>query len=179
MSRKFSNLCNFRVRNFASKKVPDACCIYMNKGEPTQVKPVAKKRKNKKQKKKQKRSAADSSNSVQRVRDKFATITEAASNKKLKNSEYISSNLEVVQKRKSAATQQSNNKKIKYGDLMLEIDDPSTAIVQNHVTVEEAKMLVKSKNGQQRLLTFGIPEDPCTVQDLLESVTSKQLYFFF
>lgn len=51
-----------------------------------------------------------------------------------------------------------------------EINDPCSAIVQNQVTGDEANLLVLYADTQQRLITFDIPEEQCTVQDLLKVV---------
>ncbi|XP_008206476.1 uncharacterized protein LOC100122748 isoform X2 [Nasonia vitripennis] len=52
--------------------------------------------------------------------------------------------------------------------LQQEISDPHTTIVQHQITGNEAKMLVILADGQQRLITFEVPKEDCTVQDLLE-----------
>lgn len=54
--------------------------------------------------------------------------------------------------------------------LQEEITDLDLAIVQHQIEENEAKMLVIMTNGHQRLITFEIPEDFCTVLDLLETV---------
>ncbi|XP_047354219.1 uncharacterized protein LOC124950862 isoform X3 [Vespa velutina] len=48
------------------------------------------------------------------------------------------------------------------------IGNPSTTIVQRQIQGNTAKMLVILPNGEQRLITFDISNDDCTVQDLLE-----------
>ncbi|KAK2579020.1 hypothetical protein KPH14_002814 [Odynerus spinipes] len=48
------------------------------------------------------------------------------------------------------------------------IDNPSNTIVQRQIQGNTAKMLVMLSNGEQRLITFDIPNEDCTVQDLLE-----------
>ncbi|KAG7206518.1 hypothetical protein KM043_003863 [Ampulex compressa] len=50
------------------------------------------------------------------------------------------------------------------------IDNPAHTIVQQQIQGNTAKMLVMLSNGQQRLITFDIPNEDCTVQDLLEQV---------
>lgn len=50
------------------------------------------------------------------------------------------------------------------------ISDPSTAIVQHQIKGNEAKMLVMLSSGEQRLITFEIPNEDCTVHDLLDQV---------
>ncbi|XP_057321904.1 uncharacterized protein LOC130665499 [Microplitis mediator] len=50
------------------------------------------------------------------------------------------------------------------------IKDPATAIVQQQVTGSTVKMLVVLASGEQRLITFDIPAEECTVQDLLEQI---------
>lgn len=51
------------------------------------------------------------------------------------------------------------------------IDNPQTCIVQRQIDSSTVKMLVILLNGEQRLITFDIPTEDCTVQDLLEQVT--------
>ncbi|XP_046586106.1 uncharacterized protein LOC107224533 isoform X1 [Neodiprion lecontei] len=51
------------------------------------------------------------------------------------------------------------------------IDNPQTCIVQRQINGNTAKMLVVLPNGEQRLITFDIPNEECTVHDLLEQVT--------
>ncbi|XP_051174584.1 uncharacterized protein LOC127290194 [Leptopilina boulardi] len=63
----------------------------------------------------------------------------------------------------------SNNETIAY--LRLVIDNPQTAIVQQQINGNIAKMLIILLDGKQRLITFDIPIHQCTtVQDLLELV---------
>ncbi|XP_050444549.1 uncharacterized protein LOC126848050 isoform X2 [Cataglyphis hispanica] len=50
------------------------------------------------------------------------------------------------------------------------INDPSTAIVQHQIKGNEAKMLVILGTGEQRLITFEIPKEDCTVHDLLDQI---------
>lgn len=69
---------------------------------------------------------------------------------------------------KSDPSEESSSESVAY--LQQEIDDPSTAIVQSQITGNEAKMLVILENGEQRLITFEVPKEDCTVQDLLEQV---------
>ncbi|XP_014229529.2 uncharacterized protein LOC106654253 isoform X2 [Trichogramma pretiosum] len=49
-----------------------------------------------------------------------------------------------------------------------DIKDPAKTIVQHQVKGNEAKIVVILENGEQRLISFGVPEDDCTVADLLE-----------
>ncbi|XP_072750156.1 uncharacterized protein [Anoplolepis gracilipes] len=51
------------------------------------------------------------------------------------------------------------------------INDPSTAIVQHQIKGNEAKMLVMLTSGEQRLITFEIPNEDCTVHDLLDQIS--------
>lgn len=57
--------------------------------------------------------------------------------------------------------------------LQHEIQDPANAIVQQQINGNEVKMLEILDNGDQRLITFDIPREDCTVKDLLESVNIK------
>ncbi|XP_018399292.1 PREDICTED: uncharacterized protein LOC108777009 isoform X1 [Cyphomyrmex costatus] len=50
------------------------------------------------------------------------------------------------------------------------VNDPESTIVQQHVKGNTAKMLVMLPTGEQRLITFDIPNEDCTVHDLLEQV---------
>lgn len=59
------------------------------------------------------------------------------------------------------------------------IENPSTTIVQNQIDGNTVKMLVVLQNEEQRLITFDIPNEPCTVQDLLEQVSVRFRFFFF
>lgn len=58
-------------------------------------------------------------------------------------------------------------------------NDPSTFIVQHQVTGNVVKMLIVSNinNNNQRLITLEIPEQNCTVQDLLD-IISDQITIF-
>ncbi|XP_043519425.1 uncharacterized protein LOC122533609 isoform X2 [Frieseomelitta varia] len=48
------------------------------------------------------------------------------------------------------------------------IHNPTNTKVQHQIQGNTAKMLVMLSNGEQRLITFDIPNEDCTVQDLLE-----------
>ncbi|XP_011307387.1 uncharacterized protein [Fopius arisanus] len=48
------------------------------------------------------------------------------------------------------------------------ITNPQQTIVQEQIKGNTAKMLVVLPTGEQRLITFDIPNEECTVQDLLE-----------
>ncbi|XP_043605079.1 sentrin-specific protease 7-like isoform X2 [Bombus pyrosoma] len=48
------------------------------------------------------------------------------------------------------------------------IHNPTNTKVQPQIQGNTAKMLVMLSNGEQRLITFDIPNEDCTVQDLLE-----------
>ncbi|XP_025163785.1 uncharacterized protein LOC105182689 isoform X2 [Harpegnathos saltator] len=50
------------------------------------------------------------------------------------------------------------------------ISDPQNTIVQHQINGNTAKMLVMLATGEQRLITFDIPNEDCTVHDLLEQV---------
>lgn len=50
------------------------------------------------------------------------------------------------------------------------IHNPTNTKVQPQIQGNTAKMLVMLSNGEQRLITFDIPNEDCTVQDLLEQV---------
>ncbi|XP_053974438.1 uncharacterized protein LOC128874118 isoform X1 [Hylaeus volcanicus] len=63
-------------------------------------------------------------------------------------------------------SENSSSESIAY--LQQVIDNPSNTIVQHQIQGNTAKMLVTFANGEQRLITFDIPNEDCTVQDLLE-----------
>lgn len=59
-----------------------------------------------------------------------------------------------------------------------EIKNPQTAIVQKQIKGNTAKMLVALQTGEQRLITFDIPKEECTVHDLLEQVRNQVWLLF-
>nr|XP_031839540.1 uncharacterized protein LOC116430050 isoform X2 [Nomia melanderi] len=63
-------------------------------------------------------------------------------------------------------SENSSSESIAY--LQQVIDNPTNTIVQHQIQGNTAKMLVTFANGEQRLITFDIPNEDCTVQDLLE-----------
>lgn len=50
------------------------------------------------------------------------------------------------------------------------IDDPRFSVVNHQINGKLANMLVILPNGLQKLLTFDIPDENCTVEDLLKQV---------
>ncbi|XP_063983794.1 uncharacterized protein LOC135165921 [Diachasmimorpha longicaudata] len=54
------------------------------------------------------------------------------------------------------------------------ITNPNQAIVQEQIKGNTVKMLVVLPTGEQRLITFDIPNEECTVQDLLEQANIPQ-----
>ncbi|XP_011631463.1 uncharacterized protein LOC105423416 isoform X3 [Pogonomyrmex barbatus] len=62
----------------------------------------------------------------------------------------------------------SSSESIAY--LQKTISDPANAIVQHQIQGNTAKMLVMLATGEQRLITFDIPNEDCTVHDLLDQV---------
>ncbi|XP_033226791.1 uncharacterized protein LOC117179068 isoform X2 [Belonocnema kinseyi] len=63
-----------------------------------------------------------------------------------------------------------SNSSESYAYLQRVIENPASAIVQEQIKGNVAKMLVVLLDGEQRLITFDIPAEDCTVQDLLEQV---------
>ncbi|CAL1674389.1 unnamed protein product [Lasius platythorax] len=76
----------------------------------------------------------------------------------------------VTQQSSSPRSEHENNSSESVAYLQKIINDPSTAIVQHQIQGNEAKMLVMLATGEQRLITFEIPNEDCTVHDLLEQV---------
>ncbi|XP_043260868.1 uncharacterized protein LOC122402282 [Colletes gigas] len=68
----------------------------------------------------------------------------------------------------SSQIESENNSSESIAYLQQVIDNPSNTIVQHQIQGNTAKMLVTFTNGEQRLITFDIPNEDCTVQDLLE-----------
>ncbi|KAL6436026.1 hypothetical protein ACFW04_005678 [Cataglyphis niger] len=89
--------------------------------------------------------------------------------------------LECMQEKTPAMQQssspQSENENLNESVAYLQkiINDPSTAIVQHQIKGNEAKMLVILGTGEQRLITFEIPKEDCTVHDLLDQVRAAVL----
>lgn len=65
---------------------------------------------------------------------------------------------------------EENNSSESIAYLQQIIRKPAETIVQHQIQGNTAKMLVTLSNGEQRLITFDIPNEDCTVQDLLEQV---------
>ena len=94
---------------------------------------------------------------------------------------------EVQEKNSGRVTQQGCTPKLEtesnssesYAYLQRVIENPSTAIVQSQIKGNVAKMLVVLLDGEQRLITFDIPAEDCTVQDLLEQVRVCLLFVLF
>lgn len=63
-----------------------------------------------------------------------------------------------------------NNSSESIAYLQKTIHDPTNAIVQHQIQGNTAKMLVMLATGEQRLITFDIPNEDCTVHDLLDQV---------
>lgn len=63
---------------------------------------------------------------------------------------------------------ETSNNTESYAYLQKAIDNPQTTIVQHQIEGNTVKMLVVMPNGEQRLITFDIPNEECTVNDLLE-----------
>ncbi|XP_076235982.1 uncharacterized protein LOC143180264 isoform X3 [Calliopsis andreniformis] len=63
---------------------------------------------------------------------------------------------------------EENNSSESIAYLQQIIRKPAETIVQQQIEGNTAKMLVTLSNGEQRLITFDIPNEDCTVQDLLE-----------
>lgn len=54
--------------------------------------------------------------------------------------------------------------------LQQQISQDQSHIIETEVARESAKMLVVLQSGEQRLITFTLPKESCTVQELLEQV---------
>lgn len=53
--------------------------------------------------------------------------------------------------------------------MTLILAEPSSPVTDE---VRTAKMLVMLENGEQRLITFSLPKESCTVRELLEQVSN-------
>ncbi|XP_029162555.1 uncharacterized protein LOC114934091 isoform X2 [Nylanderia fulva] len=76
-----------------------------------------------------------------------------------------------VMQQSSPRSEHENNSSESVAYLQKIINDPSTAIVQHQIQGNEAKMLVMLTTGEQRLITFEIPNEDCTVHDLLDQIS--------
>ncbi|XP_043675797.1 uncharacterized protein LOC122632713 isoform X1 [Vespula pensylvanica] len=73
-----------------------------------------------------------------------------------------------ILKQQSSPSQADSEESESIAYLQKVIANPSNTIVQRQIQGNTAKMLVMLPNGEQRLITFDISNDDCTVQDLLE-----------
>lgn len=76
----------------------------------------------------------------------------------------------VTQQSSSPRLEQENSSSESVAYLQKTINDPTNAIVQHQIQGNTAKMLVMLATGEQRLITFDIPNEDCTVHDLLDQV---------
>ncbi|XP_011707812.1 PREDICTED: uncharacterized protein LOC105462704 isoform X2 [Wasmannia auropunctata] len=76
----------------------------------------------------------------------------------------------VAQQSPSPRLQHENSASESIAYLQKTISDPANAIVQHQIQGNTAKMLVMLPTGEQRLITFDIPNEDCTVHDLLDQV---------
>ncbi|XP_071581214.1 uncharacterized protein [Temnothorax nylanderi] len=77
---------------------------------------------------------------------------------------------EQTQQSSSPRLEPENNLSESVAYLQKTINDPTNAIVQHQIQGNTAKMLVMLTTGEQRLITFDIPNEDCTVHDLLDQV---------
>ncbi|XP_025270325.1 uncharacterized protein LOC105249552 isoform X2 [Camponotus floridanus] len=84
--------------------------------------------------------------------------------------ECVQEKIHVIQQVSSPQSEHENNSNESVAYLQKIINDPSTAIVQHQIKGNEAKMLVILASGEQRLITFEIPNEDCTVHDLLDQI---------
>lgn len=76
----------------------------------------------------------------------------------------------VTQQSSSPRLEPENSASESVAYLQKTINDPANAIVQHQIQGNTAKMLVMLPTGEQRLITFDIPNEDCTVHDLLDQV---------
>jgi len=81
----------------------------------------------------------------------------------------------VMRQSSSPRLEQENNASESIAYLQKTINDPISAIVQDQIKGNTAKMLVMLASGEQRLITFDLPNDDCTVHDLLEQVYNEKI----
>ncbi|KAK0080742.1 hypothetical protein PV325_013442 [Microctonus aethiopoides] len=72
----------------------------------------------------------------------------------------------MQQDQSSSSELDSNSESFAY--LQKIIDHPENTIVQQQIVGNTVRMLVVLSVGEQRLITFDLPNEDCTVQDLLE-----------
>lgn len=85
-------------------------------------------------------------------------------------SERVQEKGHVTQQSSSPRLEPENSSSESVAYLQKTINDPANAIVQHQIQGNTAKMLVMLPTGEQRLITFDIPNEDCTVHDLLDQV---------
>ncbi|KAL0121481.1 hypothetical protein PUN28_006770 [Cardiocondyla obscurior] len=96
--------------------------------------------------------------------------TRVSSDVEVSSSERIQEKRHVMQQSSSGRLEQENNSSESIAYLQKIINDPANAIVLHQIQGNTAKMLVMLATGEQRLITFDIPNEDCTVHDLLVQV---------
>ncbi|XP_018302904.1 uncharacterized protein [Mycetomoellerius zeteki] len=107
----------------------------------------------------------------------MSVSSSAEHNTAITNTDMEVNSSELVQE-KGHSTQQSSSPRLEHESSSSEsvaylkntINDPANAIVQQQIQGNTAKMLVMLATGEQRLITFDIPNEDCTVHDLLDQV---------
>lgn len=89
------------------------------------------------------------------------------------SSERVQEKGHVTQQSSSPRLEHDNRSSESVAYLQKTIHDPSNAIVQHQIPGSTAKMLVMLASGEQRLITFDIPNEDCTVHDLLDQVRAE------
>ncbi|XP_036141062.1 uncharacterized protein LOC105830930 isoform X2 [Monomorium pharaonis] len=105
------------------------------------------------------------------------SVSSAEHNTHIININMEASSSERVQE-KGHVTQQSSSPRLEHDNHSSEsiavfqkaIHDPLNTIVRHQIPGNTAKMLVMLASGEQRLITFDIPNEDCTVHDLLDQV---------
>jgi len=115
------------------------------------------------------------------------SVSSAEHNTPVTNTDMEVNPSELVQE-KGHGTQQSSSPRLEHESSSSEsiaylkntINDPANAVVQQQIQGNTAKMLVMLATGEQRLITFDIPNEDCTVHDLLDQVRAvlSQVCFY-
>lgn len=96
--------------------------------------------------------------------------TRVTNNVEISSPERVQEKGHVTQQSSSPRLEPENSSSESVAYLQKTINDPANAIVQHQIQGNTAKMLVMLPTGEQRLITFDIPNEDCTVHDLLDQV---------
>ncbi|XP_020283705.1 uncharacterized protein LOC109854713 isoform X3 [Pseudomyrmex gracilis] len=107
--------------------------------------------------------------------NRHVTSTNVTSNMEVDLSECTQEKEIITQQSPSLQLDHEKSSSESVAYLQKTINDPKSAIVQQQINGNKAKMLVILTSGEQRLITFDIPNEDCTVHDLLVQVRAVMM----